>query len=181
MTCRTSGLADMVQKPIAAGNLFIGQFDPSDALRDAMSATKFGRPFSFDTPPKVFTGWYKYKAGPQFTDRFMNVLEQRDYATIYAVLYDNHNAKGEAICLYGDNVQTSDRVVALARLDNIDDTQEWTPFTLNFIYRKAVDAQKLRTGGYSLAIVCSSSTSGAEFMGAVGSTLWVDQFRVVCE
>ena len=73
-TCRTSGLADMVQKPIAAGNLFIGQFDPSDALRDAMSATKFGRPFSFDTPPKVFTGWYKYKAVPQFTDRFMNVL-----------------------------------------------------------------------------------------------------------
>ena len=181
MTCRTSGLADMVQKPIAAGNLFIGQFDPSDALRDAMSATKFGRPFSFDTPPKVFTGWYKYKAGPQFTDRFMNVLEQRDYGTIYAVLYDNHNAQGEAICLYGDNVQTSDRVVALARLDNIDDTPEWTPFTLNFIYRKAVDAQKLRTGGYSLAIVCSSSTSGAEFMGAVGSTLWVDQFRVVCE
>lgn len=181
MTCRTSGLADMVQKPIAAGNLFIGQFDPSNALRDAMSATKFGRPFSFDTPPKVFTGWYKYKAGPQFTDRFMNVLEQRDYGTIYAVLYDNHNAQGEAICLYGDNVQTSDRVVALARLDNIDDTPEWTPFTLNFIYRKAVDSQKLRTGGYSLAIVCSSSTSGAEFMGAVGSTLWVDQFRVVCE
>lgn len=69
MTCRTSGLADMVQKPIAAGNLFIGQFDPSNALRDAMSATNFGRPFSFDTPPKVFTGWYKYKAGPQFTDR----------------------------------------------------------------------------------------------------------------
>lgn len=181
MTCRTSGLADMVQKPIAAGNLFIGQFDPSNALRDAMSATKFGRPFSFDTPPKVFTGWYKYKAGPQFTDRFMNVLEQRDYGTIYAVLYDNHNAQGEAICLYGDNVQTSDRFVALARLDNIDDTPEWTPFTLNFIYRKAVDSQKLRTGGYSLAIVCSSSTSGAEFMGAVGSTLWVDQFRVVCE
>lgn len=137
--------------------------------------------FDSDTLPKVFTGWYKYKAGPQFTDRFMNVLEQRDYGTIYAVLYDNHNAKGEAICLYGDNVQTSDRVVALARLDNIDDTPEWTPFTLNFIYRKAVDAQKLRTGGYSLAVVCSSSTSGAEFMGAVGSTLWVDQFRVVCE
>lgn len=180
-TCRTSGLADMVQKPIAAGNLFIGQFDPSNALRDAMSATKFGRPFSFDTPPKTLTGWYKYKAGEKFTDRFMNVLEQQDYGTIYAVLYDNHNARGEAICLYGDDVQTSDQVVALARLDNIDDTPEWTPFTLNFIYRKSIDAHKLKTGGYSLAIVCSSSTSGAEFMGAVGSTLWVDQFKVACE
>ena len=124
------------------------------------------------------TDWELYS---KVADLYHYLRDQRDYGTIYAVLYDNHNAKGEAICLYGDNVQTSDRVVALARLDNIDDTPEWTPFTLNFIYRKAVDAQKLRTGGYSLAIVCSSSTSGAEFMGAVGSTLWVDQFRVVCE
>lgn len=180
-TCRTSGLADMVQKPIAAGNLFIGQFDPSNALQDAMSATKFGRPFSFDTQPKTFTGYYKYKAGEKFTDQYMHVLEQKDYGTIYAVLYDNHNAKGEAVVLYGNNVQTSEQVVALARLDNIDNTPEWTPFTLNFIYRKAVDMQKLKAGGYSLAIVCSSSTNGAEFMGAVGSTLWVDKFKITCE
>lgn len=180
-TCRTSGLADMVQKPIAAGNLFIGQFDPSNALQDAMSATKFGRPFSFDTQPKTFTGYYKYKAGEKFTDQYMHVLEQKDYGTIYAVFYDNHNAKGEAVVLYGNNVQTSEQVVALARLDNIDNTPEWTPFTLNFIYRKAVDIQKLKAGGYSLAIVCSSSTNGAEFMGAVGSTLWVDKFKIICE
>ena len=132
-TCRTSGLADMVQKPIAAGNLFIGQFDPSNALQDAMSATKFGRPFSFNTQPKTFTGYYKYKAGEKFTDQYMHVLEQKDYGTIYAVFYDNHNAKGEAVVLYGNNVQTSEQVVALARLDNIDNTPEWTPFTLNFI------------------------------------------------
>ena len=180
-TCRTSGLADMVQKPIAAGNLFIGQFDPSNALQDAMSATKFGRPFSFNTQPKTFTGYYKYKAGEKFTDQYMHVLEQKDYGTIYAVFYDNHNAKGEAVVLYGNNVQTSEQVVALARLDNIDNTPEWTPFTLNFIYRKAVDMQKLKAGGYSLAIVCSSSTNGAEFMGAVGSTLWVDKFKITCE
>ena len=41
--------------------------------------------------------------------------------------------------------------------------------------------QKLKAGGYSLAIVCSSSTNGAEFMGAVGSTLWVDKFKIICE
>lgn len=89
--------------------------------------------------------------------------------------------QGEAVVLYGNNVQTSEQVVALARLDNIDNTPEWTPFTLNFIYRKAVDMQKLKAGGYSLAIVCSSSTNGAEFMGAVGSTLWVDKFKIICE
>ncbi len=180
-TCRTSKLADMVKKPIAAGNLFIGQFDPTNALQDAMSATKFGRPFSFDSKPKTFTGYYKYKAGEHFTDKNMNELEQQDYGTIYAVLYDNHDQQGNAVVLFGDNVQTSDQVVALARLDNIDNTSVWTPFTLNFIYRKDVDTQKLKKGGYSLAIVCSSSTNGAEFMGAVGSTLWVDQFKITCE
>lgn len=180
-TSRTSGLADMVKKPIAAGNLFIGQFDPTNALQDAMSATKFGRPFSFDSKPRTFTGYYRYQPGAKFTDKNMHELDQKDYATIYAVLYDNHDDNGKAVVLYGDNVQTSPQVVALARLDNIDETPAWTPFTLNFIYRKEVDQQKLKTGGYSLAIVCSSSTNGAEFMGAVGSTLWVDKFKVTCE
>ena len=58
-TQRTSKLADMVHKPIAAGNLFIGQFDATDALRDAMKATKFGRPFSFSAKPEKLEGWYK--------------------------------------------------------------------------------------------------------------------------
>ncbi len=180
-TCRTSKLADMVKKPIAAGNLFIGQFDPQNALQDAMKATKFGRPFSFDSKPKTFTGYYKYQAGAQFTDKNMNVLDQKDYGTIYAVLYDNHDADGNAVVLYGDNVQTSPQVVALARLDNIETTTDWTPFVLNFIYKKEVDSQKLRSGGYSLTFVCSSSTNGAEFMGAVGSTLCIDQFKITCE
>lgn len=180
-TSRTSALADMVKKPIAAGNLFIGQFDPTNALQDAMSATKFGRPFSFDSKPTEFSFWYKYQAGEKFTDKNMNELQQKDYGTIYAVLYDNHDAQGNAVVLYGDNVQTSEQVVALARLDNIDNTADWTHETLNFIYRKDVDAQKLKKGGYSLTIVCSSSTNGAEFMGAVGSTLWVDRFKITCE
>lgn len=180
-TSRTSKIADMVKKPIAAGNLFIGQFDPQNALQDAMSATKFGKPFSFDSKPITFEGWYKYQAGSVFTDKNMNPLQQQDYATIYAVLYDNHDEKGNAVVLYGDNVQTSPQVVALARLDNISTTEGWQKFTLNFIYKKDVAPQLLKNGGYSLAIVCSSSTNGAEFMGAVGSTLWVDKFKVTCE
>ncbi len=180
-TSRTSALADMVKKPIAAGNLFIGQFDPSNALQDAMSATKFGHAFSFDTQPMEFSFWYKYQRGENFTDKNMNILQQEDYGTIYAVLYDNHDSQGNAVVLYGDNVQTSEQVVALARLDNIGNTPEWTHKTLNFIYRKDVDELKLKKGGYSITIVGSSSTNGAEFMGAVGSTLWIDQCKITCE
>lgn len=34
-----------VNMPIAAGNLFIGKFDVSNALADALRATQFGLPF----------------------------------------------------------------------------------------------------------------------------------------
>ena len=101
-TQRTSKLADKVHKPIAAGNLFIGQFDATDALLgDAMKATKFGHPFSFSTKPAKLEGWYKYQAGEKFTDKNMKELNRHDYGTIYAVLYENIDENGDAV-LHGD-------------------------------------------------------------------------------
>ena len=192
-TQRTSKLADMVKKPIAAGNLFIGQFDATDALRDAMKATKFGRPFSFSSKPVKLEGWYKYQAGEKFTDKEMKELDRKDYGTIYAVLYENIDEKGNQIVLYGDNVQSSKQIVALALVgethdDNgkvaIGNTPEWHHFSVDFDYQsygKTIDPVKLKNGGYSLAIVCSSSSDGANFLGAVGSTLWVDSFKLICK
>ncbi|MDO5762035.1 MAG: PCMD domain-containing protein [Bacteroidales bacterium] len=71
--------------------------------------------------------------------------------------------------------------MALAQLPDVSTTTEWTGFSVDFVYRQNVDKAKLKTGGYNLAVVCSSSTNGAFFMGAVGSTLWIDKLTVVCE
>ena len=193
-TRRTSRLADAVKKPIAAGNLFIGQFDATDALvGDAMKATKFGHPFSFSAKPAKLEGWYKYQAGEKFTDKNMKELDRHDYGTIYAVLYENIDEKGNAVLLYGDNVQTSKQIVALALVgethdDNgkvaIGNTPEWHHFSVDFDYQsygKTIDPVKLKNGGYSLAIVSSSSSDGANFLGAVGSTLWIDSFKLICK
>ena len=190
-TQRTSKLADKVHKPIAAGNLFIGQFDATDALLgDAMKATKFGHPFSFSTKPAKLEGWYKYQAGEKFTDKNMKELNRHDYGTIYAVLYENIDEKGNAVLLYGDNVQTSKQIGALALVgethdDNgkvaIGNTPEWHHFSVDFEYKKAIDLIKLKNGGYSLSIVCSSSSDGANFLGAEGSTLWIDSFKLICK
>lgn len=189
-TQRTGKIAYMVHKPIAAGNLFIGQFDATDALRDAMKATKFGHPFSFSAKPAKLEGWYKYQAGEKFTDKNMKPLDRHDYGTIYAVLYENIDEKGNAVLLYGDNVQTSKQIVALALVgENHDDngkvaignTPEWHHFSVDFEYKKAIDPIKLKNGGYSLAIVSSSSSDGANFLGAVGSTLWIDSFKLICK
>lgn len=193
-TRRTSRLADAVKKPIAAGNLFIGQFDATDALvGDAMKATKFGHPFSFSAKPAKLEGWYKYQAGEKFTDKNMKELDRHDYGTIYAVIYENIDEKGNAVLLYGDNVQTSKQIVALALVgethdDNgkvaIGNTPEWHHFSVDFDYQsygKTIDPVKLKNGGYSLAIVSSSSSDGANFLGAVGSTLWIDSFKLICK
>lgn len=193
-TRRTSGLADAVKKPIAAGNLFIGQFDATDALLgDAMKATKFGHPFSFSAKPAKLEGWYKYQAGEKFTDKNMKPLDRHDYGTIYAVLYENIDEKGNAVLLYGDNVQTSKQIVTLALVgethdDNgkvaIGNTPEWHHFSVDFDYQsygKTIDPVKLKNGGYSLAIVCSSSSDGANFLGAERSTLWIDSFKLICK
>ena len=181
LTTKDTGSFGMMAKmPIAAGNLFLGKFDASQALKDAMKATQFGMPVSFK--PIRFSGYYKYERGPKFTDRQKQEVKDRlDYGTIYAVLYDNHNKEGEAITLYGDNVQTSEQVVAIAKVPDIDNTPEWTQFDLEFEYKKELDMEKLKNMGYSLAIVCSSSVEGASFMGAIGSTLYVDKFRITCE
>lgn len=189
-TRRTSGLADAVKKPIAAGNLFIGQFDATDAPFDAMKATKFGHPFCFSAKPAKLEGWYKYQAGENFTDKNMKPLDRHDYGTIYAVLYENIDEKGNAVLLYGDNVQTSKQIVALALVgetqdDNgkvaIGNTPEWHHFSVDFEYKKTIDPIKLKNGGYSLAIVSSSSSDGANFLGAVESTLWIDSFKLICK
>lgn len=189
-TQRTSKIAYMVHKPIAAGNLFIGQFDATDALRDAMKATKFGHPFSFSAKPAKLEGWYKYQAGEKFTDKNRKELDRHDYGTIYAVLYENIDEKGNAVLLYGDNVQTSKQIVALALVgethdDNgkvaIGNTREWHHFSVDFEYKKTIDPIKLKNGGYSLTIVSSSSSDGANFLGAVGSTLWIDSFKLICK
>ena len=179
-TLDTGEFGIMAKMPIAAGNLFIGKFDAGQALMDAMKGTQFGQPTN--VKPVELQGYYKYKRGDKYTDRQMQeVKDKKDYGTIYAVLYDNHDAKGNAIVLYGDNVQTSEQVVAIAKLPDIDDTPEWTHFNIPFQYKKQIDQEKLKNMGYSLAIVCSSSVEGASFMGAVGSTLWVDAFSILTE
>lgn len=179
-TRETGDFGSRMSMPIAAGNLFIGKFNSAMALLNPMLATQFGLPINYQ--PVTFSGWYKYQRGDVFTDKSQNVISGRqDYGTIYAVVYDNHDAQGNAIVLYGDNVQTSPQVVALAKLDDIGNTPEWTHFSVDFQYAKTIDQEKLKNMGYSMAIVCSSSTDGATFEGAVGSTLYVDKFTITCE
>lgn len=182
ITRKTGPIAIAVKKPIAAGNLFLGSFVSDNALTDALHATHFGLPF--DRKPVKFIGYYQYTPGEKFTNQDNNVVDGKvDAGDIYAVLYINHDEQGNPYTLYGDNVLSSENIVLMARVPNVERTDGWTYFELEFEPRngKEIDLDLLNNFGYSLAVVFTSSIDGAYFQGAENSTLLIDQVRIVCE
>lgn len=180
VTLSTGALGEMVGKPIAAGNLFLGKFDLSKTLTNSLQATQFGVPVA--KKPVTLSGYYKYTRGEAYTDADGSVANGvEDSGNIYALVYKNTDAAGNAYQLYGDSVKTSGQVVALADLSITQETDEWAFFELDFTYRGAIDADLLEAYGYSVSIVCTSSEKGDLFMGAIGSTLCVDELKITWE
>ena len=180
-TCRTGSFGDVVKMPIAAGNLFIGTFDTKIAMSQPRKATGFGLQLVGGKPLKL-TGYYKYKAGEVFTDKNKQVCPERhDTADIYAVIYEVDPSN--FVPLNGDDVLSSDRIVMMARIDSPGEPAEWTHFEEPFrlMPGKQFDKQRMSNDGYAITVVCTSSRQGAYFEGAVGSTLYVDELRILWE
>ena len=182
-TCSTGSWGLLVRRPLAAGNFFIGEFDVSKALTNTMLTTLMGRPFA-KKPLKV-SGMFKYKTGDVFW-RFVNGKieehpEIKDRAAIYASFYRNHDKDGNEVMLNGNDSKTNENIVAYAEVSVIPETDEWTAFEMEFHYKSDIDLDELERQGYSLTIVFTSSTDGAYYEGAPGSTLYIDNVRLECE
>ena len=178
-TSNTGPFGQMANKRLAAGNMFLGTFDIAVAMSDHLHATRFGIPFT--GKPARFTGYYTYQPGPTVQDFYGNAIAGRvDSADVYAVFYRNHDAAGNEVVLYGDNVLSSSQIVAVANLGYYAPTTSWTVWDAEFVYRETIDEQLLANRGYSLAIVFSSSRRGGDFVGAIGSRLCVDKVRLIC-
>lgn len=180
-TLSTGSWGRGVGMPIAAGNLFIGEFRVAQAMKFPRKATRFGRQIVTDRPLRL-EGWYKYTAGEHYQDISETIQpEKHDTCDIYAVLYEVDPAKFAA--LDGDDVLSSPRIVLMARIDNPGEPQEWQFFSEDFKLRegKTFDYGRLTNDGYAIAVVCTSSRQGAYFEGAIGSTLFVDELRIVWE
>lgn len=183
-TRRTGSLGNWVNMPLASGNLFIGTFDVLNALTNALTSTQFGT--QFERVPTYLKGYYKYKAGETFyvvdktsSDKLRPVPGQKDIFDIYAVFYESTE---KLPLLDGTNIldEATETVLAVARIDNAKETDEWTEFYLPFVFRegKTVDPAKLAAGKYNLTIVFASSIRGNYFEGAPGSTLYIDDVEL---
>jgi len=182
VTRETGSLGGLVGMPIASGNLFIGNFDLSNALGNALGATKFGTTF-YHLPLRL-TGYYKYQSGPSFYENGKYNDQKKDIFNIYALFYEKTNEIKVLDGHVAANQFEHPNMVALALIDNAYESDEWVHFDLHFDYErygKTIDFDKLRAGGYNLAIVLASSKDGDQFKGAPGSTLLVDDLEIVYE
>lgn len=189
LTTRDTGpFGAMSNMRLAAGNMFLGEFDSTNALGgNALVTTHFG--VRFDRKPIKLTGYYTYKPGAKYQDKSGNEVANRtDSATIYAVIYQNHDSTaadhttaGKAIVLDGTNVQSSGHIVGMALMDSVPPTDVWTPFEVEFDYTADIDPLLLGNFGYNITVVFSSSKDGGLFQGAVGSRLCIDKVRLICE
>ena len=184
-TQSSGALGEYMKKPIAAGSLFLGKFIVDYVLSDALKATQFGVPNSKE--PVRITGWYKYKPGPKFTDKDMNDYPDRiDEASIYAVFYHNTDNEGNTYVLDGYDVEDLDHILddpqvyKVARVASLPPTDTWTQWEMFFEGKDAPD-DIVKALGCNLALVFSSSKRGAQFEGAVGSTLYIDEVEVSYE
>lgn len=187
VTRSTGGFGAQVKMPIAAGNIFQGEFDLGSAVSQPREATRFGEPYNYK--PVKLSGEYRFKAGDVFTDGKGNVVVGRkDIFSIYAIFFESD----DDVKFIDSNVHYNDfmhpNMVALANLTDAHETglgdDDWVKFEIEFDYdkyKKVVNADLLAKGVYRLGIVIASSAEGDYFRGAVGSTLDVRNIKVTNE
>lgn len=186
-TLDTKGVASIMEgfpavPKVTSGSLYNGFFKVE--ADNTLKSTRFGDPC--DKEPKSFTGSYKYTPGetyykakhPGDTQKAneVEVADIKDTPALNAVLYEVNAYAFEY--LDGTNLLTSKKIVAIASV-KYDEAAEagYIDFNVPFEYKdnKSFDATKK----YKLAIVCSSSKDGDSFSGAPGSTLLVDDLKIV--
>lgn len=151
---------------IMAGALFIGSFNASVLSTNPLRAPRFGLPWPAGKyRPARFQGWYKYTPGPVMTGG-----GGTDDFSIYAIFY--YGSQLEAPDVPGCN-----RIIARAEVAKHVANGAWTYFDIPF--EELIAKDKIPSNAtLRYSIVTTSSKDGAEYKGAVGSMLIVDDFAI---
>ncbi len=180
VTQSTGALGALVNKPIAAGSLYIGSLDVSNQFNPV---AKMGLPFN--KIPIKLEGYYKYTPGNTLIDKDSNILAHTDECAIYAVLYDRValHRKSQVHWLSNDNAKTDEHIIAIADLKTTAATNGdgMHKFSIPFEYIRPLDRNAAQAYNYNIAVVFSSSKNGELFEGAVGSELIIDKVTIITE
>lgn len=175
-------IASSFGTPISAGSIFTGVFD-KDAIdpSDPEAAITFGTPFA--GRPVGFRLIYSYVPGEENKDKQGNVLPESDQCDIYALL----------------EIRTTDGTARLAtawfRSPDLksEQTSIEVPFTYGPLDQSSPDYMFPENGAFvsadsasfvlptHITFVASSSWNGANFAGAIGSKLIIDDLELIYE
>lgn len=164
---------------VTAGSLFNGYFKLN--YGDQLASTNFGVPF--DKKPLKLTGYYKYEPGKVFYRHIEGGKKNNptvdensvDKCSINAIMYD---ITDDESYITGKNTYTDPRIIAKAEFGS-EGAKNYTQFTVDFKFEpnKTFEASKK----YRIAVIMSSSAEGANFSGAPGSVLYVDDIEIISE
>lgn len=166
---------------VTAGTLFLGTFAVD--ISNTLKSTHFGAPYR--EKPANFKITYKYTGGTTFYKTIQKkdgngivndtevVPGEKDVCSINAYLYEVSSFDET---LDGTNINISKKVILRAILGDGSDKDAYTTMTIPF--EETGNGSYDPAKKYKLAIVCSSSKRGDEFMGADGSKLWVKHLEV---
>lgn len=164
---------ETVAIPVTAGTLFIGRFDLAGAIQNPSNpkkATDFGIPFIYK--PKAIEFNRKYTSGDQLIQASLNnpnnlfggfeieELEGKDEYNIYAMLEKR--------------TETSTLEIARAEIRGSDTGDQLETVVLPFVYQSDETPTHF-------SLVFTSSADGDIWKGAVGSTLVIDDVKLIYE
>ena len=163
----------------AAGNIFTGSFLE---FKDMVATLEWGVPFT--SRPYSLKGWYDYSPGVIDRDemgKYPELLGQSDIMQIMVALVAEAEGadKGPFRVLSNmpgkPDLQNDPRVIAFGEILSSEHTGgNYVEFELPLTY-KAGDTRK---PSYAVVVACASYR-GNFFTGAVGSTLYVDDFKFI--
>jgi Putative carbohydrate metabolism domain len=168
--------------PISAGSIFTGVFD-SNAIdpTDPQAAISFGT--SFAGRPSSFSFKYQYVPGDENKDKHGTLLPYGDMCDIYAYLEIRSGGDTErlATAWFRNGAVQADLVSESIDFTygELDDSFPAYMYPENGKYVSADSASFVLPT--HIIVVASSSYDGANFAGAIGSTLTLDDVELIYE
>ena len=159
----------------AAGNLYTGEF-LGTSLSPIGARLNWGVPFT--ARPKALKGYYAYS--PKIIDYarepYKDLIGETDQCQLLVILTDMEApfTVDTANNIFMDQSSDNGNIIAYAKFESPEDTGgKYREFNLELEYWRPDAVPK-----YAIVIACASYL-GNYFAGAVGSTMYVDEFEFV--
>lgn len=169
---------------LVAGSLFNGSVTTSKLTANPLEAVLFGT--AIEQYPIELRGKFRYEPGPKYIDGTpsKNSKEGKeisgviDQGVISVIFYEVNNAEDS---LDGTNLYTSPKIVSVGKLVLDSTNKQWKDFSVKVLptNQELFRTIDLKNKKYKMAMVFSSSIKGDQYLGAVGSTLDIDEVELI--